>query len=513
MPKNVSNKSFLSSSSSVFLRVVMRREQVLKICLNHALTNEITYKPKDEKSWLFVANDFSDGELSLEQLCLRFQNKDIALQFKEAVDGSLAGKSDYIPKSVTTTESGDNDNDVVFVSETQPSADDRKKARELMLHENFYNYKIKEPCKGCRGCNEDNEVKPVPSTEAIKAILSAPPVTSSPVVPAVTTTTPEKSTVLTFQTPTGSIYGTPGGMDKTFDTSIFRTPLGSTGANTESLTPAFNDNGSAGTDASVNKENLFAEKAFSYKFGEQKSLFANPKNTQGSLFGGGDVSSAASNKTPLIAAPKLNAINSSGTIVSPDPKSVFSSAVASMPGFSTVNTSTKPSIFGNADCNAEVKSMYNFTLKEDSSTEAKSLFGAKQNDDSNTEVVSLFGGNDHKPLSIFSGASQGSLFGPGSLGNQSKPTSSFSFGQSLTNQSEPTKSIFFGNTTNTSFWNTNSNIEPTKPMSIFTVTSDNIDIEKKSNEKESDAKGPILKVEDSLSFADLSSSGAGFESE
>lgn len=77
----------------------MRREQVLKICLNHHLTKETDYIAKDEKSWLFHAADFSEGEIMHEQFCIRFKNAEIAQKFRKAVseavekaDGGDAGK-------------------------------------------------------------------------------------------------------------------------------------------------------------------------------------------------------------------------------------------------------------------------------------------------------------------------------------------------------------------------------------------------------------------------------------
>lgn len=76
----------------------MRREQILKICLNHALTDSVEYKPKDEKTWLFSAADYSDGEISVRQFCLRFKNAEIALEFKKAVDDALSGKETPITR-------------------------------------------------------------------------------------------------------------------------------------------------------------------------------------------------------------------------------------------------------------------------------------------------------------------------------------------------------------------------------------------------------------------------------
>lgn len=70
-------------------RVVMRREQILKICLNHMLTADIEYHAKDEKTWLFTAPDFSEGEINHWQFCIRFKTPELAQNFKMAVDEAL----------------------------------------------------------------------------------------------------------------------------------------------------------------------------------------------------------------------------------------------------------------------------------------------------------------------------------------------------------------------------------------------------------------------------------------
>ena len=45
------------------LRLVMRREQILKLCLNHFVLPDLELKPKDEKTWMWNAADYSDGEI------------------------------------------------------------------------------------------------------------------------------------------------------------------------------------------------------------------------------------------------------------------------------------------------------------------------------------------------------------------------------------------------------------------------------------------------------------------
>lgn len=137
----------------------MRREQILKICLNHALTRDIEYKPKDGKSWHFVANDFSEGATELDQFCLRFKTEEIAQEFKRAIDDALGG--------VTSKQNGVG-NSAEAAAAAAPreslasklSAEETKKIADLNLPADFFDYKTKTKCNGCRGCNSDEFVFP-----------------------------------------------------------------------------------------------------------------------------------------------------------------------------------------------------------------------------------------------------------------------------------------------------------------------------------------------------------------
>lgn len=66
----------------------MRREPILKLCLNHYLTPDITMTPKDDKSWMWYAPDFTDGEIKHENFCIRFKTSDIAKEFKIAIEAA-----------------------------------------------------------------------------------------------------------------------------------------------------------------------------------------------------------------------------------------------------------------------------------------------------------------------------------------------------------------------------------------------------------------------------------------
>ncbi|ELT98927.1 hypothetical protein CAPTEDRAFT_229185 [Capitella teleta] len=85
------NIKILRNATTGKLRMLMRREQVLKICLNHYITDAITLSPMPNaqgKAWTWHADDFADAEPSHESFAIRFKNQEIALGFKEAFDNS-----------------------------------------------------------------------------------------------------------------------------------------------------------------------------------------------------------------------------------------------------------------------------------------------------------------------------------------------------------------------------------------------------------------------------------------
>ncbi|CRK98616.1 CLUMA_CG012135, isoform A [Clunio marinus] len=125
------------------LRVVMRREQIFKICLNFFLTDEIELKRKNDNSWSFGANDFSEGEFEPTLFAIRFKTKEIAEEFRKAIDDALAS---------STTDMGE---------KQDGEADEKSElVKKLMLPEGFFDYINAQDCPGCIGCNPDDYTSP-----------------------------------------------------------------------------------------------------------------------------------------------------------------------------------------------------------------------------------------------------------------------------------------------------------------------------------------------------------------
>ncbi|EFN63981.1 E3 SUMO-protein ligase RanBP2 [Camponotus floridanus] len=154
------------------LRLIMRRDHVLKLCLNHHLSGELEFTPKDEKTWLWTTADYSDGEIEYMQFACRFKTSEIATNFKKVIDDArknvisnlslTSSKSEKVDKSATIKTPTQTNclpvEEVEIIYETKVTSEEKAAALELQLPENFYAYKQKEDCPGCRGCRKPSIV-------------------------------------------------------------------------------------------------------------------------------------------------------------------------------------------------------------------------------------------------------------------------------------------------------------------------------------------------------------------
>ncbi|XP_055847876.1 E3 SUMO-protein ligase RanBP2 [Episyrphus balteatus] len=142
------------------LRVVMRRELVLKICLNHALNEDVLYKNKDDKSWLFIVNDYSEGEVELNKFCLRFRSTEIADDFMKAVNDCLSGTANAIKETNNQVQESDVSSSSQPSKEVNISDESKRIADKLLLPYSFFDVSSIVTCPGCRGCDPDNFIFP-----------------------------------------------------------------------------------------------------------------------------------------------------------------------------------------------------------------------------------------------------------------------------------------------------------------------------------------------------------------
>ena len=67
------------------LRLLMRQEKTMKVIANHAIDPRIKLEPNvgSDRSWVWSAFDFAEGELMEVVFALRFTDSEVANEFKE----------------------------------------------------------------------------------------------------------------------------------------------------------------------------------------------------------------------------------------------------------------------------------------------------------------------------------------------------------------------------------------------------------------------------------------------
>nr|XP_034306449.1 RANBP2-like and GRIP domain-containing protein 5/6 isoform X2 [Crassostrea gigas] len=166
----------LENKASKKIRVLMRREQILKVCCNHYITDKLDLKPmpnSNGKAWTWYAMDHSDDEPKCEQFSVRFKTPEIANKFKEAFDNAkkklsglvstertpsspaASGTSSRPPAILQTLLS--EDDDVIYIKKEMATPAQVEMARKVKLPDHFYLYEYAPPCPGCIGCEDYKE--------------------------------------------------------------------------------------------------------------------------------------------------------------------------------------------------------------------------------------------------------------------------------------------------------------------------------------------------------------------
>lgn len=99
--RGIGNCRILQHKEHQRIRVLMRQEKTMKVIANFALDPRITLEPNagSDRSWVWSAYDFSQGELEETVFACRFSDSDVANTFKEkflesqkAMEKVLAGE-------------------------------------------------------------------------------------------------------------------------------------------------------------------------------------------------------------------------------------------------------------------------------------------------------------------------------------------------------------------------------------------------------------------------------------
>ena len=88
--RGIGNIKILKKKDAGKYRLLMRREQIHKLCANHAITSEIELKTTaKDNQYIWAANDFSEERVQLEKFLVRFKHVEQAKRFKDAFEEAI----------------------------------------------------------------------------------------------------------------------------------------------------------------------------------------------------------------------------------------------------------------------------------------------------------------------------------------------------------------------------------------------------------------------------------------
>uniref|UniRef100_A0A182PKP1 Uncharacterized protein n=1 Tax=Anopheles epiroticus TaxID=199890 RepID=A0A182PKP1_9DIPT len=477
--RGIGDVKILKHKETGKLRVVMRREQVLKICLNHALTEDICYTKKDDKSWQFVANDFSEGNFEIMNFCLRFKSSDIAQEFRDAIADALSGKLNAasVQGKDSAQVTSPSRNDITITSTSSPVGDlnfsklsdislnDRETAQKLKLPDNFFD-STSAPCTGCRGCDSDSFVfpcydgkqlvvetdddAPLPiDIKSVKPPTRVAPVSSSPkkvtfeVAPGMTTA-PQLNTQLFGAKTNTTSDASPGGTGL-FSGIAFKAPS-TTSANTTSSFLSGEQKSAASSSPFMSSSSIFGGvQQTTSTVGQTPTIgstkFAFGSSTPlGSSASGGSIFSASLNTTPKTSfvSPPVSAGQVSSTATGDKKESSANSTVvatSTSPLLQPASLTTPPPAKPAADAGGKLFGSTDFSSAVGfGSAGSTNIFGGGNmfgsNTNANTGAATTSANST--PTGTTAGGGNATLFGSVSFGDASKPSvfggSGFTFG-------------------------------------------------------------------------------------
>ncbi|KAJ8969538.1 hypothetical protein NQ317_008618 [Molorchus minor] len=431
------------------LRVVMRREQVLKICLNHTLNKDIEYIAKDDKTWLFHAADFSEGEVAHEQFCIRFKTPEIAQEFKKAVTDALnTTETSEADKKAEPLKTEDTDDEVIIVSETKVTPEEEKEAIKLGLPPKFLSYKQLPDCT-CKQCKKDDEYLKELYTD--KKIVSVD--TSTP--------RPKSSTNSVFATPTSGVT-TPSSGGSLFETpkeqtSFSFSPSQPGGKSSSSLRelllkpPKLDAASPSSEDTNMSSKTAISLATIVGKTQENSAIKNFSFSSPNFSFGNTTSSSTATPTSNIFNSNTANIFSGSGNLLSAT--STSSSSI-----FST-NTTSIANIFGNSASTAG--SIFSSTTP---------AFGSMTSTSGNIFESTPTGTSSATPIGTGSIFGAKPVFGTTPVFDTTNTGKIFSITPASTVSSSTTASIFSTSnvaTTNTTTTGSIFSITPSTTTSIF----------------------------------------------
>lgn len=373
--RGIGEMKILKHKETKKVRILMRREQVLKLCANHIISADMKLTPmvSSDKAWVWNAMDFSEEEMKSEKLAVKFKNCDIAHKFKQVFEDSQA--------EMTTKKDDNNDkkkdDKTPEEIKDKPKETDSEKSGKCDLAELF---KPKPGSWTCNGCfvNNAGDVLKCPCCQTLKPGVKPEDVKSE----------------------TSSSFGAFSfGGKSSGQSSGFKIDSGSTAIGSAAQTGSGFQFGSAATSATGSGFTFGSSAATStapasgFMFGSP----AAPSTASRVTFGGSPAVTAATTTSTSVSGFQFGSPAVTSTATSsqkPDTGATSaSSGVFKFGAPATTTTAQSGFVFGGST-NSESKSSSTEASKEQlSTTSGASVFTFGSGDTTSTSSGGIFGAN------------------------------------------------------------------------------------------------------------------------
>lgn len=131
--RGVGDLKFLQHRENLRIRILMRRDQTLKICANHIVTSDMTLKPNvgSDKSWVYsVVADYSEGAATAETFAIRFGSKEVAEEFKAKVEEAQKINADVASGKLPATDKKEDAEDDSLDKKSEPEVTKEEEQEE-----------------------------------------------------------------------------------------------------------------------------------------------------------------------------------------------------------------------------------------------------------------------------------------------------------------------------------------------------------------------------------------------
>lgn len=144
--RGIGDIRFLKHKETERIRVLMREEKTLKMKVNHFLDPRMKLVPNsgNDRSWVWIAMDFAELELTETTFAVRFSNSDIAQTFKEefekyqkemerfitGIDAEDTTEGDAAAEEISKLSVGDKEKEDKGATETETETEKDEKKEE-----------------------------------------------------------------------------------------------------------------------------------------------------------------------------------------------------------------------------------------------------------------------------------------------------------------------------------------------------------------------------------------------